>query len=396
MKQLKFLFKCLSCSVIMVQWSAFSSSKKQDSLIPIQLEWSVDTAAKNQVLKPRLMHNSSPVLIKSLVVQGNALDGLAAYDQSNGKKVWSFNVPSGVASPIVAHKGNLYFGGADGFFYSLQADNGHLNWKFWTGSENAGKPLIQGDLLYWTANNQKLYSLNLKGKLQWIYSGPSLSKDFFVRGRPRPAIYKNWIYIGFYQGSLVALNKKTGKVKWKKTKLSSLPIRQDLEISTNQLLVPVFDSYLFSLNPLNGEIRWKVKGGSSVSLEGKTRIYQWDQEKLMALRKRDANIIWKKKIKERPLAPVVFKKYLIYGFSSLGKLVFADVNNGNVLGEYKFGKGLASPVSLDLKNNFIYFMSVEGYLHKLSIIFADQDEQSKNHKPSATNHSEPKVENQRR
>ena len=49
-----------------------------------------------------------------------------------------------------------------------------------------------------------------------MYSGPSPSKTFIIRGRPRPAAYKNLVYVAFYPSLLVALDKATGAVQWEK------------------------------------------------------------------------------------------------------------------------------------------------------------------------------------
>jgi len=347
-------------------WNEASLKESQNPTLLIKPEWVIDTL-EEKTLKPHLIHNSPPLLSSSLVIQAHA-NGVKAYNKKNTERVWSFAVPFGVASPLVLYKKNIYFGGADGFFYSLRVDTGRLNWKFWTGSENSGTPLIQKGKIYWLANNQKLYAANLKGSLLWIYSGPSLPKSFFVRGHLRPAIYKNSIFVGFYQGSLMALDKHTGKLKWKRS-LSSQAIREDLEINGNCLLVPVFNSHLFCLNPLNGKIRWKFQGGSSVFLSERKVLYHWRKKELRAFKRNTQKTIWTKRMKQEvwPFSPRPFKKYLVYGFSDLGKLVFVNAKNGKTVKEYKFGKGLAAPVTVDLKNRHIYFMSITGYLHKISL-----------------------------
>ena len=350
-------------------WDTFSIKKEIRPPIKIQSVWTRDTV-EEKILRPQLINNSPPLITDHLVVQGNSINGIKAYKKDRGQKVWDFKIQSGVASPVVLYKGNLYFGGGDGFFYSLQLETGRLNWKFFTGSENSSSPLIHKGMVYWTSNNQKMYAFTLKGKRVWVYSGPSLPQNFFVRGRPRPVVYKNWIYTGFYQGSLVALDKKTGRLKWKLSLSPPHSIREDLEVGGNCLFVPVFDADLFCLNPLNGKIRWKTRGGVSSYLQGKSVIYLSYKGALYALKKFDGQIIWKQTMKNlvEPLPVSAFKNYLVYGFPYQGTLLVAKAKNGQTLTEYRFGRGLAAPVSIDQKKKDIYFVSVDGYLHKVSLL----------------------------
>lgn len=361
-----FLF---SASVLSFNWNwpDFSIQKDISAPIGIHSVWTVDTV-KEGLLRAQTVNNSSPLITKNLIVQGNAVNGIKAYTKDKGNLVWSFKIPSGTASSLVLHKDQIYFGGADGFFYSLQLKTGRLNWKFFTGSENSGTPLVYKNHVYWTASNQKLYALTLKGKRIWFYSGPSLSGSFSVRGRPGLVAYKNWIYAGFSQGHLIVLNRKTGQLKWKKTLSDSHPIVESLKRDGKCLFVPVFDFYLFCLNPFNGKVRWKARGGFSSNLNEKSVIYQFYKGQLYALNKSSSSIIWRKKM-DLGLAPLpvsVFKNYLIYGFPSQGDLTVANKRNGNILFKYRFGRGLAVPLSIDVKNSSIYLFSVDGYLHKLS------------------------------
>ena len=99
-------------------------------------------------------------------------------------------------------------------------------------------------------------------------------------------------------------------------------------------------------------------------------IYQSYRGMLYALKKFNGKMIWKKKMEEEALAlPVsIFKNYLIYGFPNQGQLVFVDAKKGKTLKKYKFGRGLATTISVDQKNKSIYFLSIDAYLHKLKIL----------------------------
>lgn len=364
-------------------WETFSLRKEEKtSPLKLQAVWTVDVVQEG-ALRPSLNHRSPPLVTEDLVVQGNLINGVKAYNKQNGKLLWDVEIKPGVASPLVLHKGSLYFGGADGFFYSLKLKDGRLNWKFFTGSENSSPPLIYEDKVYWTSNNQKIYAFSLEGKRLWMYSGSTPSKAFIVRGRPRPAAYKNLVYAAFYPSFLVALDKTTGTVRWKKELSSSHTVIEDLKKIENCLLVPVFDFYLFCIKLLNGKVIWKVRGGSSSSLVRQSRkgkstsvfnrtnvIYQSYKDTLYALDVKGGRSFWQKHIKGVMFAvpPSLIKHYLVYGFPSRGELIFASADNGNTLTKYKFGKGLSVPVSVDKNNKDIYFLSVDGYLHKVSVL----------------------------
>ena len=355
----------LSTLSLAFKWDNFTLKRETSPPLKIKTLWTVDTVDQKK-LSINSQNNSPPLVTNKLVIQGNLINGLKAYEKTKGELVWHFKMAPGVTSPLLLKGKNLYFGGADGFFYSLQWETGLLNWKFWTGSENSSQPLIHQNKIYWTANNQKLYALDLKGQLIWVYSGPSLTKDFMIRGRPGPLVFKNTIYTGFYPGSLVALNKNTGQLKWKKTLSATHSLKEDFKLSGNCLFVPVFDFYLFCLKASSGEILWKAKGGSAFLFDHKSVIYHTKKDKLYALKKFNGQELWSQNIKPHPLRPSLFKEYLVYGWPHAGYIVF--LNKGQTVAKHYFGKGLSAPVTVDLKNNHLYFFSVGGYLHKLSVL----------------------------
>ena len=356
------VFLCLICFFcISWKWKDFSLKLASRPEFKIETEWVVDTVRQGG-LRQNLVNNSPPLVHDKFVVQGNAIDGVKAYNKKTGKLLWDFYIPSGVASPLVFHKGNIYFGSADGFFYSLQLESGLLNWKYFSAGENSGSPLISDDIIYWLSNDQKVYALDFKGALLWIYSDSYPSGDFLVKGTARPAVYKNNLYVGFQTGALVALNKKTGQLKWRRS--FSQPIIEDLKTDKKCLLAPVFNSHLFCLNRLNGKTLWKLAGGSSVQMTSLSDIYQSSKDQLYAFKNR--KILWKKKLKESyPFPPVLIKSYLLYGFSSKGDVAVLQSKNGKYVGKYKFGRGLAGPITV--QGNDIYLFSVSAYLHKLKL-----------------------------
>ena len=147
------------------KWKELSLQKSDHPELFIQTHWVVDTV-QSQSLRKSVSGYSSPILTDKRVIVGNFIDGVKAYDKKRGRLIWDFFIPSaGISKPLVLHKKTLYFGGRDGFFYSLDEETGSLKWKYYTGSELAGQALVDKDRLYFLTQDQKLYALDLEGNL---------------------------------------------------------------------------------------------------------------------------------------------------------------------------------------------------------------------------------------
>ena len=368
----KLLF-LIGLGILCVSWNWEDNSLKNTRWpqLRIQKHWAKDTF-QTESLRRRLTNHVSPLIHQNLVIQGNALDGIKAYNKKSGRLVWSFLIPSGVASPILLHKDSIYFGGRDGFFYSLLAKTGELNWKYFSSSENTGKPFIYENKIYFLSQDQKMYVLDLKGKFLWLYARKIPSRQFSVRAYTSPVANKNGIYVAFQDFYVVALSHKDFSVQWEK-KLKGVST-EPLELKEDCLLVPVLDNELLCLNPTNGRKLWSIKGGSSLLIPSSV-IYQFHKGYVYAyqsqapLSKNKPKLLWKKKLDlSYPFPPTLaLKNLLIYASSSKGELQILNKKDGTLISKHSFGKGLAGPVATDTDQKTVYFFSIEAYLHKISL-----------------------------
>ena len=333
--------------------------------IKLKQDWSVRFCSDCK-LTPSITHNIPPVLFDSLVIQAG-FGGIKAFYQKQGKEAWSYKVQGGVSSPVAQKNTSLYFGGKDGFIHALEAQDGKLKWKFFTGSENISQPVLDQDKLYVFSASQKVYALSQKtGKLIWMHAGSSLSRSFFTKGEYRPALGP-FLYVGFYDGSLRALDKKTGRVKWERK--GSVPLIHPLLQRGRCLLVPELAKRLLCLNPYTSQVIWKSKGGGSEILPKGSVLFQSDtQGSLYALSQKTGRIKWTfQKNKDWPVRPSIYKQHLFYGLHQTPSIYVISSQTGKWVSSYTFGKGLAAPVTIDHKNKKVYFFSVDSYLHKARI-----------------------------
>ena len=260
--------------------------------------------SQKPLLKSHIVQNTQPLIVGDKVLQGDSFYGLKAFHKKTGRLIWETPISNGgVGSPLTVLQDVIYFGGSDGFFYAVDLKTGQLVWKFFTGSENINSPQIHDQVVYWMASNQKVYAHSLKKKrgLLWMYAGPSLPQGLFARGTSGLAIAKGLLYAGFYDGSLAAIDLKSGKKKWSLPKKSPHSISFQLKIEGQCLLAPITGAGLFCLNYLNGKTLWKAPGGFSHPVSDSNTVYQAEQGKIYALEKTSGKTLWSKQFSGEPV-----------------------------------------------------------------------------------------------
>jgi len=306
----------------------------------IQTHWIVDTV-QDQSLRKNLVSYNPPLLTDDWVIVGNLKDGVKAYDKKTARLIWDFLIPSaGVSQPLTLHKGSLYFGGRDGFFYSLNQATGKLQWKYYLGAELAGQSIVHKERLYFLTQDQKLYALDLKGNLIWIHSHFFSSQSFDVKANKSPLIKEDLIYAFFQQGVVKALKWKDASLVWQNKSAS--------------------DTLSQTRSVFNGA---KFKG--KCLLVAHEFCFDLKTGKLLS----EAKI--KSSAKKNLASPYFFPAFssgdfLVYGFPHYGKLQIFKKNTEELLKEYTFGRGLAGPITADEKS--LYFLTADSYLYKISLL----------------------------
>ncbi|MBF0100187.1 MAG: PQQ-like beta-propeller repeat protein [Desulfobacterales bacterium] len=89
-------------------------------------------------------------------------------DTNNWKTDWTFDgIDDWVVSPpALDDEGNLYFGSVDKKIYSINSENGTLNWSYSTGGRITGSPVIKNNMLIVGSTDGKIYAFSV-GKGDW-------------------------------------------------------------------------------------------------------------------------------------------------------------------------------------------------------------------------------------
>lgn len=214
---------------------------------------------------------STPAVRARRVYFGSGDSCLYALDALTGNEQWRFKTNGAVhSSPALAH-GAVYFTSRDECFYAVNTRDGKLLAKFQTGATRAypwgfdyflSSPLIVGDIAYFGSGDGHLYALDLRrNQLKWKFDTQSLV-------RSSPALFEQTIFFGDTKGYLYALDAETGAEQWRfategvkfnpvEFGFDRCAIISSPAISEDAVVFGGRDGFLYALERGTGKERWR-------------------------------------------------------------------------------------------------------------------------------------------
>jgi outer membrane protein assembly factor BamB len=170
---------------------------------------------------------SSPFVTGGKVYIGAGDDGLYCLDAKTGDELWHYNGLHIDANPLV-HEKRLYVGAGEGdvrtetAILCLDAENGKEIWKRDLDLPAWGSPVLAGDLVFFGIGNGRFDAsdkdrpagavLCVKasdGATVWRFD----TKDGVLC---RPSVDRSRVWCGCRDGNLYCLDRRTGKLHWKR------------------------------------------------------------------------------------------------------------------------------------------------------------------------------------
>jgi len=343
-----------------------SADKVEFKKFTAERVWARATPVKES-LGFRRLHRMTPIVTENYIFQGNAFDGMVAYDRKTAREVWRLKIKDGVEAGAVLESGVLYFGANDGYFYAVSADSGQIRWTIPIRSEGLGEPLFKDGVVYFMSGANVAYAVEAQtGKQIWLYNRRDTS-SLSIRGTSKPSIANNTIYFGFNDGYVVALNLQTGAMEWEQNINQNKRFR-DVDSSPivegDRIFVTSFDGGLYCLNRADGRILWSVNEGGDTSpvLTADHIFYSTSDGQVKSLDRNSGKEVWNIDLKGKiATKPTHHKGLLIFGEYE-GKLQFVDMRNGEFVGAFEPGRGVTSSPLVDTKRNEVYFISADANL----------------------------------
>jgi len=228
--------------------------------VPLQAAAPVD-AAKPATDDTYNHRTPVPVLEKGVLYVGSKGGGFHAIESGSGRRRWRFDAGAPVCAGAAVRGDRVFFGAFDGAVIALDRRTGAELWRVKTGGPVVSSPLVHGDLVVVGSRDFILYALSAADGREvwrqpfwgsWIESTPRLvggtlyigssdlrhvraldpangnpiwSVDVYGSAWATPLVVGDTVWMGVagvkdymirHEASLVALERRTGRIKWRR------------------------------------------------------------------------------------------------------------------------------------------------------------------------------------
>ncbi len=308
---------------------------------------------------------------------------IVAFDEETGDRVWKLDVNDSfsdsfatksdgarLSAGVTAARDKIFVGGESGFLAALNAETGEPVWNVTAGGELLSAPAVGEDVVVVSTGAGALEAYNIdNGTKLWTYKSklPALT----LRGTGSATYEAGGFFIGTADGKVAVVIKNNGQAAWEQSiytpKGSNEFARMaDVDmtplISGENLYAVSYNGNLVSMELRTGRVLWSRKYSSTHELAtvGLNLFLVDDFGRIYAVDKRNGLEMWSNsELTNRQLtSPTVFKDYLVVGDYE-GYLHFLDRSSGKLVGQVKVNSsGLFSqPLVIDDK---IYVQSRDG------------------------------------
>ncbi|MBC7690164.1 MAG: PQQ-binding-like beta-propeller repeat protein [Methylotenera sp.] len=317
---------------------------------------------------------SNPVVTENTVIFGNQSTGLISLYPGMLQTRWVLPIKGGVISELAQEKTEVYFGGGDGFLYSVSVETGRVNWRYDLKNPLISKPTVSGGRVFITTSDDTVYAFDAAtGKWLWHYRRRT-SPTATILGASSPLVDGAEVITGMTDGFLVSLSVNDGQLKWERkihqgTKFTDVDAHPVLDNSI--LYIPSYDGALYALKRANGEVIWRYDvGGSKQVVADETRLFVPSSNgTIYSLQKNNSKVLWQFEMDHGvPTQLVVTDRYVMVGSSSQ-YLYVLDKETGK--GLYRFnvgeGSGFSGSPAFDSVHQRLYMLSSAGNLYSFQL-----------------------------
>ncbi len=315
-------------------------------------------------------HNR-PLVVGDILYAANLEGRLLAFHRKDGYVLWETKIAAGVDGALAYGRSKVFVGDRAGGLHALNARDGSEAWVTNVAAEWLSPPVLLRDRLYAMASNDELVALSSDdGKILWRFSRRGDEK-MTIRGTSSPTVSGGEVFVGFSDGSLVAINAESGQELWSK-KLRVRDRFYDVDmppvVDDTSVYAATFDGMLYRLDRHTGIVQWSFPVGSygGLTLDEGRLYFAGLNGNLYALDAATGRNIWKVPFAAGVgLAPTKVGNTLVVT-TSADPFYVLDPKDGRLLSVGHLGAGTLAP-AVSGGDEWFYCLSNYGNLYAYSV-----------------------------
>ncbi len=320
-------------------------------------------------------HQLVPSIDEQQIFAVNVEGDLVAADLASGSINWRVELETPIGGGVGAGNGIVVLATESGEVIAFDTTDGSERWRYQASSEVISQPQMNAELVVVQQLDGKITALEVgSGERRWSYDSqiPRLS----LRGTSAPIVAADLTLAGFANGKLVAVENASGRPVWEQ-RISLAEGRSELErivdidgkplVYNRIVYVGSYQGRLVALNPGNGQVVWSQDLSTYRGLAGGFgNVYAVsDEDHVHAFDARNSASVWSQDgLQYRRLTtPVVLGNSLVTADAD-GYLHVLSQVDGHFTARHRVS---SSGVQSDLlvRDDVLYVLSNDGRLTAL-------------------------------
>jgi outer membrane protein assembly factor BamB len=328
---------------------------------------------------------SAPIITKDKIFVLDTAAELQAYDLKSEKTLWESQVfkkkfLKNYRDPKIGYSEGIIFAVAGvNRIAAVSESDGKVLWSKEISSIPVSAPVSDGNFVYVSTNDNKLYAFDAKsGELQWSQAG--ILRPTAIFGSSDPVLYKDLVIVSYSSGEIYAVKKKTGEAVWSQDLNINKATNSNFYLNDIDATPLVKDDVVYALG----------NGGLMMAISLKDGNYLWKKEiagitdfwlakdflfvinndnKFLTVSKKSGGIKWISQLpnfkKEKdPETKIIYRGLVLAGDKIIisqtsGEVLIASPIDGKVEKTFDVGKKIYyAPIVV---NDKIYFYTIGKY-----------------------------------
>jgi outer membrane protein assembly factor BamB len=228
-----------------------------------------------------------PAISGDTIYIASADGEVIAVNRQSGKTLWEVELDTPLSGGVGVFADGLLLGSSEGVVLKLDANSGAQIWATPLRGEILSSPQSNGRVVVAQTYDGKLQGLDfISGELLWTYDSnvPVLT----IRGTSTPIVNGEQVYAGFANGRVLALDMQTGGVLWEvRVAISQgrseieriVDVDGSMELAGGILYAASYQGSVVAIDVKSGRKIWQQKASSfSGVTQGFGNVYVADED----------------------------------------------------------------------------------------------------------------------